>query len=730
MPITPEQARAELARRELARRAAARVAANGGTLAEQGWAATRAYRDVSPPRPARTAPRAAPPRRVGAGEDSARSAGAGLVQGGVNLNQSVARATGTPLPWMRGPGPQGAIIPEVLGAIARRMPEGEVGDTLRMLLDPVNEIPGANWSPQTTAGEWSRTAGQMAPNALMPGSAAARLASVFLPTAGSRAAGDTVEALGGDERAQAAAETAGAIVGGAAAGLRPKPTRAPRTPPRPAPPRPRSLAEETGPNSFRIRPAAKPDQRVAKAIREAMEADAQGGVPRAEVMARLAAGERPWSAAGPNVNALAEGAAQTRGPAMARLARSAQEEADALPGQFRSAVAQDTGAQGSAFATEAALKAARRKAADDVMARIGGEQVALTPGAVQALRSDLARSAIRTRAQNALASADDAERAMGAQLSRLADDVLDNPGAVRLDVRSIQDISRALRESGKAAFRRGEDGSALTGLARSLRDSARESSPGYRGWLKDYGDAMDLEAAAEAGRNVLTGKGGYRTDELAAMFDDWSDPARAQFRQGVGEALIDSMRSSRGEVGTLRNLLKDENIAARIRLAYPNQAAFARFMEDAQRALRTHGAAQRILHNSATARRNDILSPPTPVADAVEAVGNVTQPGTAVRSVARAMDSRTDIFRNPELNRLLGEALDDPARFRRLLDLTERTGNMAQLREAVRQVPELAAAVRRMPVEDQRRLLAGAVAAGALSPRERERPRRPAPPRR
>lgn len=75
--------------------------------------------------------------------------------------------------------------------------------------------------PQTTAGQWAKTAGEMVPNAIFPGSAAARLANVVLPTVGAEGAAQAVKAFGGGDQAQSLARTVGGVAGGLATGIRP-----------------------------------------------------------------------------------------------------------------------------------------------------------------------------------------------------------------------------------------------------------------------------------------------------------------------------------------------------------------------------------------------------------------------------------------------------------------------------------------------------------------------------
>ena len=81
----------------------------------------------------------------------------------------------------------------------------------------------ATYEPKTTVGEYARTTGQFAPNALMgPGGVVRRAASVALPGVASEAAGQATE---GSEY-ETVARVGGALAGGLASGVRASPSAA------------------------------------------------------------------------------------------------------------------------------------------------------------------------------------------------------------------------------------------------------------------------------------------------------------------------------------------------------------------------------------------------------------------------------------------------------------------------------------------------------------------------
>lgn len=78
--------------------------------------------------------------------------------------------------------------------------------------------------PETVAGSFGRTVGQMAPVAILPGSAVARVANVFAPAVASEAAGQGAKALGAGPTGQAVARAVGGLAGGAATSVRLNPS--------------------------------------------------------------------------------------------------------------------------------------------------------------------------------------------------------------------------------------------------------------------------------------------------------------------------------------------------------------------------------------------------------------------------------------------------------------------------------------------------------------------------
>lgn len=184
------------------------------------------------------------------------------------------------------------------------------------------------------------------------------------------------------------------------------------------------------------------------------------------------------------------------------------------------------------------LGEARRLAGNADFGAVRGERVALTPDAVAALRTDDGRDAIRAAAAASLRSMNPEERAIGAELNRLAGEVLDRPGEVQITVGMAQSISESLFDAADAAARAGRNRMAgsLGDLARAVRNNAADNVPGYRSALDNYAAQSAVMEAAERGEDFLR----RNTDEFVAETPAPGQPgnllARATARRAIERA--------------------------------------------------------------------------------------------------------------------------------------------------------------------------------------------------
>lgn len=417
------------------------------------------------------------------------------------------------------------------------------------------------------------------------------------------------------------------------------------------------------------------DVRAAKAIERAQARDQLAGT-----VPRTAPGAMPIHRGGENLTAMADVVANSPGPGRGMIRQAVRDYEAKAVDRTKGDIARDLGGRGDYFETQDNLIKARKTAADEGIAAIQDHLVTLDPDSVLALRSDLAKGAIRERALNALASPDPAIRADGARLMRLTDDLLDKPGAQTITVRDAQDISRSLLEGANSAYASGNGarGGALKDLGKAVRTNAATPERGgfqeYADWLKKFGDDMSREEALQLGRDAFGGK--QNAEQLRMAVDDMSDAERALFQKGVGEALLAKVRGTRGDVGAMRDMLNSEEYADRLALAFPDDQAFANFMESAARRVAERDVNSRLLGGSPTdprqAARADLEAEGF---DAIGAVGDVFtgNVGGAARKVAREALKKVprrsrSALHDPETNRTLASALTNEDEMTRVLN--------------------------------------------------------------
>ena len=132
------------------------------------------------------------------------------------------------------------------------------------------------------------------------------------------------------------------------------------------------------------------------------------------------------------------------------------------------------------------------------------------------------------------------------------------------------------------------------------------------------------------------------------------------------EAIVARTRTSRGEVGAMRDLLRTQEFGDRVRLAFPDEQAFTRFMNAAEAEVAMANAGQGIIGNSSTARRQATMQRlgGQPEQKAADTLGSITWTGAplvagraAIRAGGRAMGRRNSVLENDSLNEMLGRAV-------------------------------------------------------------------------
>lgn len=172
-------------------------------------------------------------QQPGLAEDVAKSAGVGLAEGGINvagtigdMNQLVGRGSGALFKWLAGDSP----TPQQQEAI-QAVSQGPLGllkpTTSADIKAPIERVTGEFYKPQTTAGEYTKTAASFVPGALMagPSGTLGQLAGNavkygVLPGLASEAAGQATEGTAAEPYARAGA----AILSGVAAAALSRPS--------------------------------------------------------------------------------------------------------------------------------------------------------------------------------------------------------------------------------------------------------------------------------------------------------------------------------------------------------------------------------------------------------------------------------------------------------------------------------------------------------------------------
>lgn len=432
-------------------------------------------------------------------------------------------------------------------------------------------------------------------------------------------------------------------------------------PPKPAPPRV---------------VASKAEKRVGAVVERAIQRDA---MTAADVLSKTEKGTPAFQAGGENLVSLAEVAAQSPGPARSVLRQAARDYSSTAPKRTKADIGKSLGGKGDYLDTLDTLIETRKTDASKGIKAIEAAPVKLDENSVLALRSDLAKGAIRERAQNSLASPDPATREAGARLNRLAADVLDQPGDVAITLRDAQDISRSLQQSASAAYRSGDGGrgEALSGLGKAIRSNAsdpkRGGVEGYAEWLKKYGDDISNEEALDLGVNVF--KKENSAAAIRKQLKDASESERDLFRKGVGEALLDRVRQ-KGDVAELRSLMKNEEFGDRVALAFPDDASFAGFMESAAKRVAEQDRNNQVFGGSPTyarqAARADLEAEGGEAMDTMADVVTLDAKSLGKKAMKAGLKGKRDsILSDPKMNEMLGKAMADPDQLTALLNLLQ-----------------------------------------------------------
>jgi len=331
------------------------------------------------------------------------------------------------------------------------------------------------------------------------------------------------------------------------------------------------------------------------------------------------------------------------------------------------------------------LSATRRNNAQEGMADFGGQQVRLNENAVQAVRSDMARSAIRDAAVRAQASLDPVERASAGRLNQLADMALDNPSGAAMTVREAQDVSAALNAAADGAYRSNTpaNGPVLSDLARAIRSSARQSSEGYDNWLRQYADDSQLMEAATTGRNFVQAApdpiSERGTDAFVRNAANATPPELAVQRAAARQAMEAAGAGPTGARSVLEGFASNQDQARR---AAAIGADPARLQARADAELRMVQNAQNVSPRVGSQTGTNMADQAAEVAGTARDVMTGNLPGVVTR-VGRRLMSRGF---NDQQAEAIGLAALDPARTREVIDLLATRMNRQEARSLLRAI--------------------------------------------
>jgi len=496
-----------------------------------------------------------------------------------------------------------------------------------------------------------------------PGAIAGTVAGAVLPpvfNAGMRAAAPLVQ------RATAAIpqRVTEAVDAGLNAAARSRAARLNVPPPPRAAPQPRA-------------PQPKPGElKAAAALQKAIDRDLEAGVA-------FRPGANPLYEGGENLAGVYEAAANFPGAARQAIVRAAAQNRAQTAAGVTDDITQILGGKGDFFAYQDRLAKTQRDNAKAGMDKLGDQLVTLDEDSILALRSDLARRELVKAADNMRASTDKNVRSQANDLMNVLDQVFDKPSGVTLRVRDAQTISEKLLKAGDASWRTGDGDTAqaLTGLGRALRGNARDPNRGgfseYDDWLKQYGSDADNKAALELGRDIS--KPSVWPEQIQNTLSEMGPGALIHYQKGVAETLMNRINAANGDIKVMRDILRDQNFASKVRMAFPDDASFSAFLASAERRVQNTERNAAFLQNSASARRAATMMD---LEDQPSAMGNVLDaamdPGNLPKKVADATLRKLPMFspvkgalRDERANAALARTALDPDEVTRLLNMLQ-----------------------------------------------------------
>lgn len=367
--------------------------------------------------------------------------------------------------------------------------------------------------PETTAGKYARSVGNMAVNAFAPGGLARKAAAILVPGLTAEGAAHGAEAMGGNAFAQGAARVAGGLAGGVAAGVRRNAMAG----------SPVSQMPRQDANAMNQRAAEYRASGIEPTLVDVVDDSGRGAV-RAAASRMTPARQRATE--------FTDARALDLPSRMGGQARRVMSQDPRTPDQIRTATA-----------------AQRRTNANANFGAVRGDTIPLAEETVAALRTDYGRRAIQEAASR------ERDPEVRAALNRLHGDAFDNPGGTEITIGMADRVSRVLNGQAQAAARSGDNELAglLGDLAEGIRNPARQASPGYQSALEGYAADSRLQEAAGTGESLLTRNTDEFVEQAAGLSDEERALAQAAARRAIERKAGENVGSAPGVARQIAN---------------------------------------------------------------------------------------------------------------------------------------------------------------------------------
>ncbi len=460
--------------------------------------------------------------------------------------------------------------------------------------------------------------------------------------------------------------------------------------------RPGSTPRHQGPPSTAPRLSGKA-AKVPRLIARSLERDELTPNQYAASLAGRSSAEMPFERGGENLVGLAELVAQSPGPGRNLAVERLAQRSGSAPDRVKAQVGEGLGGAGDYFSTMDKIIAKRAQESEPFFQRAYSQPIdadifnrqfepilrRLPKGTLEKAY-DIARREGRNPEELGLMTSDsfaglpgrNSEGAAGAggvvgmsqnEPVQVVNPTLETLHYVKMGLDEMLEgyrnpVTRRLELWGSPAAR------ADSSTRRSLGAAMRDVSPDYKQAMAIWGEESAHKDALELGRDVFSGKFPMQYEQLRRAWREMGRTEQDFYRKGVGEALVAKVRSSGGGVNTMRQLLRSEEFRDRVRLAFPGQEAYDRFIQSAATEVQMQNRSNQVLGNSATFRRDAQRDAANEdgfgAADVVDAAIDLkTGNGDGLtRRLARAFARNQDkearnLMNDPEVSRLLGEAL-------------------------------------------------------------------------